>query len=107
MTLRQEKVGELLKQLSAKFFAKEALPGTLVTVTNCEVGSDLKKATVLISVLPDAKEEEALSLAKEKARDLRDFLKKNLKMKFLPAIEVKIDLGEKNRQLIEKLSNQE
>jgi len=103
MSLRQEKVAKLLKEISAKFLQKESSGQSLITITDCKVSSDLKKATIFISVLPEKSEEFALNFIKRKRRDLRDHIKHNTSMKVLPFIDVEIDMGEKNRQKIDEL----
>ncbi len=104
MSLRQEKVANLVKKLSAQFLQIESSGQSLITVTNCTISPDLKKATIFISVLPEKSEEFALNFIKRKRTDLRDYIKKNTKMRVLPFIEVELDIGEKNRQKIDELS---
>ena len=55
------------------------------------------------AVLPDEKEGSALDFVKRKRGELREHLKKNIKIKIIPFIDVQIDRGEKNRQKIEEL----
>ncbi len=100
---RKEKVANLVKELSAKFLEKENNNTSLITVTSASVSSDLKQATIFITVFPDNKEKEALEFAKRKRSDLRDELKKLLKIKVIPFLDVEIDNGEKNRQKIDEL----
>ena len=86
-TDRQQKVAQLVKELSAQFLGRENNRTSLVTVTSCTTSPDLKKATIFITVLPDNKEHDALDFAKRKRGELREFLKKNLEMKTIPFIE--------------------
>lgn len=103
---RNEKIANLIKELSAKFLGKENNRTSLITVTSCNTSPDLKRATVFITVLPEEKEHDALDFAKRKRGELREFLKKNLQIKTIPFIEIAIDKGEKNRQKIEELLRQ-
>ena len=103
MTLRNEKVANMIKELSATFLGRENNKTSLITVTGCNTSPDLKRATVLITVLPDSKEREALEFAKRQRRDLREFLKKNMEIKTIPFVDIIIDKGEKNRQKIDEL----
>lgn len=105
MNLRQEKVGELLRQCAAKFIEIESNRTSLITVTRCNISPDLKQATVFITVLPEKDEEKALDFTKRKRRDLRQYIKKNLKLKRIPFMEIEIDRGELNRQKIDELLN--
>lgn len=103
MTERTEKVSNFIKELSATFLGREDNKTSLITVTGCTTSPDLKRATVLITVLPESKEHDALEFAKRKRGELRDFLKKNMETKVIPFIDIVIDKGEKNRQKIDEL----
>ena len=54
-------------------------------------------------MLPDEKEAGALEFVKRKRKDLREHLKKNIKIKIIPFVDIQIDRGEKNRQKIDEL----
>ena len=103
MTQRNEKMANLIKELSAQFFNRENNRTSLITVTSCTTSPDLKRATILITVLPDSKEHGALDFLKRKRSELREFLKKNMSSKMIPFIDIQIDRGEKNRQKIDEL----
>ena len=103
MTQRNEKMANLIKELSAQFLNRENNQTSLITVTACTTSPDLKRATVFITVLPESKENGALGFAKRKRGELREFLKKNLKIKIIPFLDIQIDKGEKNRQKIDEL----
>jgi len=98
MTNRNEKVANLIKELSAQFLGRENNKTSLITVISCNTSPDLKRATIFITVLPDSKEHDALDFAKRKRGELREFLKKNLNIKTIPFIDIQIDRGEKHRQ---------
>ena len=100
---RQERMAQLIKELSASFLARENNRTSLITVTNCNISPDLKKSTIFITVLPESKETFALEFAKRRRKDLRIFLKKNMQTKIIPFVDIVIDLGEKNRQKIDEL----
>jgi len=103
MTQRNEKVANLIKELSAQFLGRENNKTSLITITSCTVSPDLKSATIFMTVLPDSKENSALGFAKRKRRDLREFLKENIQIKTIPFIDIQIDKGEKNRKKIDEL----
>jgi len=103
MTKRNEKVANLIKELSAQFLGRENNKTSLITITSCTVSPDLKSTTIFMTVLPDSKENSALGFAKRKRRDLRKFLKENIQIKTIPFIDIQIDKGEKNRQKIDEL----
>ena len=103
MPQRNEKVSNLIKELSASFLGRENNRTSLITVTSCTSSPDMKRATIFITVLPESKEHDALDFAKRKRADLRDYLKKNMQTKIIPFIDIEIDRGEKNRQKIDEL----
>ena len=104
MPNRQEKVSELLRNLTAEFLERESNHQSLITVTTANVSSDLKRATVFITVLPEDKEAAALDFAKRKRKELREFVKSKTKFRVLPFLDIEIDKAEKIRQKIDELS---
>lgn len=103
MSERQEKMANLLKELSAQFLERESDNTSLITVTKAEVSPDFKKATIFITILPDNRESAAIAFAKRQRGELREYLKKNLTTKVVPFLEIELDKGEKNRQKIDEL----
>jgi|SRR3989344_3863715 len=103
MPERNEKVANYIKELTAEFLARENNRTSLITVTGANASPDLKRATVFITVLPESKEAEALQFVKRKRTQLREVLKKTLKIKIIPFVDFAIDAGEKNRQKIDEL----
>lgn len=102
---RNEKIIQNIKEISAVFIEKEATPASLITLTRVLLSSDGKRATLMISVLPKEKEQAAYGFIKRNLGELREHLKKHLRINPLPFLDVKIDLGEKNRQKIDELLN--
>ncbi len=100
---RTEKVANKIKELAAQFLSREGNRTSLINVISVNCSPDLKRATILITVLPIEKEKAALDFAKRKRGELRQFLKKNMPVKIIPFIDIGIDLGEKNRQKIDEL----
>ena len=96
----------LIKELAAQFFKREIESGALVTVTHADASPDLKNASIYITVLPEDKEEETLNQIERSTSELKRYLGEHMKTKFIPAIHVKIDKGEKARQRIEELSRE-
>ena len=93
MSLRIEKVNELIKQEVGKIILSEINFSTdiMVTVMRAEVSKDLRYADVFISVLPFEKKEEAEEILKENIYFIQKILNKKLFMKPLPRIKFKID----------------
>lgn len=101
---RHTQASEALAHLAGQFFAREANPTPLITVTKALLSPDLKQATILLSVLPQSGEELALAFAKRQRSAFRDYLKANARLHPLPFIDFEIDYGEKNRQRVDELT---
>jgi len=105
MTLRQDKVSEVLREIAAEFLSRESTRESMITVTRVTVSRDMKHATLYISVFPDNREKGALEFCERKMSDLREFAKPKLSMKSIPYFKCELDFGEKNRQDIDRLSH--
>ena len=103
---RQERMRPLLREIAANFFLREALPRSLITVTDATISPDFKRATIYITTLPTSEEERALDFARRKRSDLREYLGTHAKLGTLPILEIKLDEGERNRQKIDELASQ-
>jgi ribosome-binding factor A len=103
MTERNQKVANNIKEYAATFLGRENNKTSLLTVTGATVSPDLKRATIFITVFPSSKENEVLHFTQRRLGELRETLKKNMSIKTIPFLEVKIDDGEKNRQKIDEL----
>ena len=104
MDQKQERFIAILKDMASRFLSEESNRTSLITVTDCSVSPDMKKASIYITVLPENREATALDFAKRKRGELREFLKKNMSTKVIPFIDIEIDRGEKNRQKIDAIS---
>ena len=100
---RNEKIANSIKEFAATFLGRENNKTSLLTVTGATVSPDLKRATIFITVFPASKENEMLHFIQRRLGELRETLKKNMVIKTIPFLEVKIDEGEKNRQKIDEL----
>ncbi|MFQ5662149.1 MAG: ribosome-binding factor A [Candidatus Paceibacteria bacterium] len=105
MSLRREKVSELIKEMAAEFFARESDRTSIITITRTDISSDFQNATIYFTVFPEESEKAALFFAKRKRSEFKKYARKKIKMKRIPMFDFEIDMGEKNRQQIEKLSN--
>ena len=107
MTLRQDKVSSLIKNMAADFLRGESGKISLITVIKAEVSKDLKKSTIYVTIFPEDKEVAALDFLKRRRADFRDYFKKSkVNMKTIPFFDFEIDAGEKNRQRIDELSRE-
>ncbi len=102
-TKKQERIVSLLKELAAQYLHSASNGQSLITVTDCLISNNLKKATIFITVYPELKEGEALNFAKRQRGNLREFIKDHSLLGKLPFLDVKIDEGEKYQQKIDRL----
>ena len=75
----------------------------MITVTDCRVSDNMRRALILITVLPEKGEEPALNFVKRKRSDFKNYVKSKTRMQFIPFFDFAIDKGEKNRQHIDEL----
>jgi len=104
MSLRNSRICEQIKMLAATFLERESDRTSMITVTNATISKDLKNATVFFTVYPEEKEGVALKFVKRQRSGFRDYVKTHTTMKRLPFFDFAIDMGEKNRQRIDELS---
>lgn len=85
---RIEKVNSLIREELGKLILKEIdiFPGILLTVTRVECSNNLFQAKAYISVIPEERFEEVLSLLNRHIYDLQQMLNKKLKMRPVPRI---------------------
>ncbi len=107
MSIRQEKIQSLLARHVGEFLSHEAGSMSLITVTRVIFNEKTKKADVFITVLPETQEKTALAFAKRKSSDLREYVKEKANMGVLPVFSFVIDIGEKNRQMVDAISAQD
>jgi ribosome-binding factor A len=98
------KLKELLHKLAAEFFSRESNRQSLITITNVELINRGSKAKILITVLPESKEEAALGFIHRQLTELRQYVMEHSKIGYVPFFEVSIDRGEKNRQRLDDLT---
>lgn len=98
-----QKVTELLKHAAAAFLLDVSNSNPLITVTDAKIMDNAKLATIFITVFPVEKEEEALDFVKRKRSEFKHYLKDNARLRVIPFVDFKIDVGEKNRQKIDEL----
>lgn len=103
MTLRQEKINSLLRELASSFIKKNISSDAIMTVTRADILENLRSARVFVSVYPDGKEKEVFSLLKKKEKDFRNYIKPGMKMKFLPEVFFEIDRGLMAEKKIDEL----
>jgi ribosome-binding factor A len=101
---KDQKVKEILRALAADFFSRTSNRQSLITVTDVELLSHGSRANILITVLPEDAEIKAVEFANRQLTDFREYVKDKSRIARIPFFEVKIDIGEKNRQRMDELS---
>lgn len=102
--IKNERLKEIIRQKASEFLERESAGNALITVTGLQIAEKGKRATIFFTVFPADKENGVLDFLKRKRSEFRDFLKRESKLFQLPFVDFKIDLGEKNRQKIDILS---
>ncbi len=105
MEVRNEKIKEIIKGLAAKFLQMESNHISLITVTDVLLSDDGKSARILFSVFPENKEVGVLDFVRRKRSEFRQYVKDNSRLMRIPFFDFIIDGGEKNRQKIDRISN--
>lgn len=100
---RQIKISLEIRNIAQNFFQKESSGASLITVTKATISKDLKNTDIYITIFPEIKEESALNFAKRMRNDLRTEIKKNMNIRTIPRVDIKIDEGEKERQKIDQI----
>lgn len=100
---RQVKIGLQIRSIAQDFFQKESSGISLITITKATITRDLEKCDIFMTVLPESKEKQALDFAKRLRGDLRDEIKNKLKIRKIPFVEIKLDEGERARQIMDKI----
>jgi ribosome-binding factor A len=103
MSLRDEKLNEVLREAAAEFLSAEAGRQSLITVTRAQVSEGGKSGVIYLSVLPEEEEEKAVAFANRHRREFDTFFNKKVKAR-VPHVEFMVDMGEKNRRRIEELN---
>lgn len=104
-TEKKEKLREAIRENIAEFISNESNRTSLITVTRVQLSGNVEKAIIYFSILPSDKEKEALNFLKRQRGEMREYLHKKIKGGRIPFLDVEVDLGEKNRQRIDELSN--
>jgi ribosome-binding factor A len=102
--IKEERFKEIIRQKASEFFSIISAGKALITVTNIRIGDKGKQVLILFTVYPENQENGVLDFAKRKRSEFRDYLKSETKLFKLPFVDFELDLGEKNRQKIDTLS---
>ena len=102
---RKFKLQEVLREVVSEYINRETNKTSLITVTRVDISPNLSSCDVYVSVFPESAEESAFNFLKRKRPEVKEAIKKRMNMRRIPFVDFKIDMGEKNRQKIEKISS--
>jgi len=105
--LRRDKIEEVIHRLAAEFVRNEAGKSSLLTITRVELLPAGKDAIVYFTTLPESQEETALKFLDRKTGEFKHFVLERTRLGSVPFIRFKIDFGERNRQRLDELSQEE
>ena len=101
---RKERLASLYQQVISSFLEREIkVPGGILSVTRAELGDNLKALKIYFSVWPDEKERAVLKSLQDAKKELRVYLAREVKTKFVPEIQFLLDESEKKRIEVEAL----
>lgn len=112
---------DIIQEFAAKFIQRESNYTSLITVTDVVLADRGRRATIFFTVLPtgtatgadmamtaaelrESKEKAALDFMKRKRTEFRDYIQENSRLARIPFFDFEIDIGEKNRQKIDEIS---
>ncbi|OHA15872.1 MAG: hypothetical protein A3G52_01525 [Candidatus Taylorbacteria bacterium RIFCSPLOWO2_12_FULL_43_20] len=105
MERRDEKIRHAIKELAAKYVQQESSGASLITITDVRITNNGKNADILFTVLPEDKAHTVEKFLKRKRSDFQEYARVNSRIGRIPFFDFDIDLGEKNRQNIDRISN--
>lgn len=93
---RQQRVAEEIRHVLSQAILRGELPTEFlrsqsITITKVQVSPDLRNATVWIMPLGGANQTEILTELKEATPVLRHYLAKNIRLRFVPELRLKLD----------------
>lgn len=104
---RLDQINVLLQQELADLILRYVdLDGVMITVTSVICSPDLKRAKIMVSVLPDKYFGTALTTLRSQSKLLRKKLAERIKIKFVPKLAWEIDDMEKRAAEIEAVVKQ-
>jgi len=99
---RSERVSKLIREELSKILERELEFEALVTVTEVVTDKKMEHAKVLVSVLPETGEADAIKKLGAEAGRLQHELLKKINIKPMPRIYFEVDHGNENAAKVEK-----
>jgi len=104
MNQKEAKLQELIRVLAAEYFSRESNRVSLITVTGVEIAAHGARAVILVTVLPESAEAQAIEFIHRQLGEFREYVMEHSRMMRVPFFEVRIDKGEKNRQRLDEIA---
>ncbi len=102
---KDKKIEEIIKKAATRFLLEQTSGASLLTVTQVVSSTRSEQSTVYFTVFPTDKEKTALEFLKRKRGEFKEYLMSETRIGRIPFIDFEIDIGEKNRQRIDEISN--
>ncbi|MFA6315108.1 MAG: hypothetical protein WC648_01920 [Candidatus Paceibacterota bacterium] len=103
MNSKDDKKKEILRELAAQYFSRESNRLSMITITDVEIQAHGTRAVILMTVLPESEEESAVSFAHRQLSEFKKYVQENSRIARIPFFDVRIDIGEKNRQHMDEI----
>lgn len=105
MEYHSDKLISLIRDSAAMYLKAnaEVPPGTLLTVTRVELSSDEQRANVFISIFPTGRIGVFMEKFNQWQNEFNGYARKEMRLRFVPAIRFKLDEAELKSEKIERL----
>ncbi|TSC67559.1 MAG: Ribosome-binding factor A [Parcubacteria group bacterium Gr01-1014_72] len=103
-SVRSRRAEETYRKLAAEFIERESDNTSLITVTSALFDGRARRCVIRVTVLPDSEQEKAIAFLNRRQGDFADFARSRVRSGAVPMFSFTLDLGEKNRQKIDALS---
>ena len=102
-----ESIEKEIRKGVADYISREASRKSLITITRCEINSDMKHAVLFVSILPERAEPIAMDFLKRHQDLIRGYVQDHSRIRAVPWLRFSLDKGEKNRQRVDALLRDE
>ena len=103
MKIKDQKVGDALKQAAGEFIQRNSNMTSLITVSRVELADRGGRATIFVTVFPEDKEKGALDMLKRKRSEFKEAVKNGLRIGRIPFCDFELDAAAKLLRTIEEL----
>ncbi len=105
MSEKDERLKDVVKSLAAEFVQRESNGISLITITDVAIADRGGRATIYFTVLPEDKQKGVMDFLKRKRAEFREHVMEKSRIGRIPFFDFALDIGEKNRQRIDTISN--